>query len=75
VKLWNKPNLQSALEATDAASCMIEYYATANLRIGYAYDFTTSGLSSYQYGSHEISIGLTLPAKKNKERISSPRYF
>ncbi len=75
VKLWNKANLQPNLEQTDAASAMIEFFVTDRLRAGYAYDFTTSGLAGQQSGSHEISIGLVLPNRHNKERIIGPRYF
>jgi type IX secretion system PorP/SprF family membrane protein len=73
--IFNKNNLQSGLESTDAASLMLEFYATSTLRIGYSYDFTTSGISTYQTGSHEVSIGLTFPSKKRGERIIGPRYF
>ena len=66
--------LQSNLQASDAASLMVEYYATPELRIGYAYDFTTSGLSNYQSGSNEISIRLTLEKKKDMH-TACPTYF
>lgn len=75
IKIWNKSNLQANLMQRDAASLVVEYFATERLRIGYSYDFTTSGLSSYQTGSHEISISLTFPNKRNSERIMAPRYF
>lgn len=75
VKLWNKNNLQKGLEQNDAASVMAEFFITERLRIGYAYDFTTSKLDNYQKGSHEISIGFLLFNKKRAERIISPRYF
>jgi len=75
VKLFNPKGLQSDLQATDAASAMIEFYATPELRIGYAYDFTTSGLSTYQTGSHELSLGLTFKTKKDRHYMANPRYF
>jgi type IX secretion system PorP/SprF family membrane protein len=75
VKMWYKSNLQSNLQSTDAASVMIEFFATPDLRIGYSYDFTTSGLSNYQTGSHELSIGITFKTKKDDEYSLSPRYF
>ncbi|MFL9483865.1 type IX secretion system membrane protein PorP/SprF [Chitinophagaceae bacterium LWZ2-11] len=73
VKIWNKDNLQPDLQQTAAVSALIELYATENLRIGYSYDFTTSGIANYQAGTHEISIGILFPNKK--DRIRSPRYF
>lgn len=75
IKLWNKSNLQQNLQAADAASVMIEFYATPELRIGYAYDFTTSGLANYQTGSHELSLGITFKSKKDRQYLLSPRYF
>lgn len=75
VKLWRKTHLQPDLEQTDAASAIVEYYFNNYLRIGYSYDFTTSGLSGAQSGSHEISIGVVFPGKRNRERIIGPRYF
>ncbi|MBN9300168.1 MAG: type IX secretion system membrane protein PorP/SprF [Filimonas sp.] len=75
VKLWNKEALQPGLQQTAAVSAIMEYYATENMRIGYSYDFTTSGIASYQAGTHEISIGILIPDKKKLERIKSPRYF
>ncbi|HTJ12673.1 MAG TPA: type IX secretion system membrane protein PorP/SprF [Dinghuibacter sp.] len=74
MKLWQQHNLQQNLEATDAASLMVEFFATPNLRIGYSYDFTTSGLSNYQTGSHELSVGI-LFSKRKPNQYDSPRYF
>lgn len=75
IKLWKKSHLQNDLERTDAASILIEVMATKQLRLGYAYDFTTSKLANYQSGTHEISIGYLLFNKKRGERMLSPRYF
>jgi type IX secretion system PorP/SprF family membrane protein len=72
-EIWDKSNLQSGLERKDAVSALLEVYATKWLRIGYAYDFTVSGLNSYQSGSHEISISLIFQNKQKRE--ISPRYF
>ncbi len=75
VKLWDKSNLESSLQASDAASVMIEFYATPQLRIGYAYDFTTSGLSNYQTGSHELSLGFSFKTNRSSRYMATPRYF
>ena len=75
VKLWNKDNLSSNLSSNGAVSALAELYVTENLRIGYSYDFLTSGIANYQAGTHEISVGILFPNKKNQERIKSPRYF
>jgi type IX secretion system PorP/SprF family membrane protein len=72
-KIWDKQNLQKDLERQDAVSALLEVFATKWLRLGYAYDFTVSGLNNYQSGTHEISVSL-LFKNKNKREIS-PRYF
>jgi type IX secretion system PorP/SprF family membrane protein len=72
-EIWNKSNLQKDLEKQDAVSAMLEVYATKWMRIGYAYDFTISGLNNYQSGTHEISVSFIFPNKRNRE--ISPRYF
>lgn len=74
-RIWNKDNLQSNLAASDAASVMAEFYVTPELRVGYSYDFTTSGLSNYQSGSHEISVGYVFKTKKSGQYMATPRYF
>ncbi|KAA2242773.1 type IX secretion system membrane protein PorP/SprF [Chitinophaga agrisoli] len=73
VKLWNKNNLPGDLTELDAASAMVEYYATEKLRIGYSYDLNVNKMAGYQGGSHEISLGFLFPSKKYAVR--SPRYF
>lgn len=40
----------------DAVSALVNFRVTPDLRIGYAYDYTTTNLSSYNSGSHEIFI-------------------
>lgn len=41
--------------------------------VGYSYDYTTTDLSDYNSGTHEIVLRYTLP-NRNK-RINSPRFF
>lgn len=40
----------------DAMSALINFRITPELRIGYAYDYTTTNLGDYNSGSHEIFI-------------------
>lgn len=72
ISAWNS-NLVSNLNEQDAAAALVQVFLSDNLRIGYAYDFTTSKLASYQNGTHEISVSITFPNKK--QRVVSPRYF
>ncbi|WP_157299484.1 PorP/SprF family type IX secretion system membrane protein [Chitinophaga oryziterrae] len=71
-RLW-KSKLPDDLQISNAASAMVEYYASEKLRIGYSYDLNINKLAGYQGGSHEISIGLSFPSKKSQ--VINPRYF
>lgn len=57
----------------DALVAMAEYQVNPQLRIGYAYDMTTSKLRTYTTGSHEVMIGFDFG--KDLVRIKTPRYF
>lgn len=48
----------------DAVVAMIGITLIENLRLGYSYDFTTSGLKDYSDGSHEIMLGYCFNVKK-----------
>ena len=58
----------------DAVSGLINFRATPELRIGYAYDYTTSNLGNYSSGSHEIMILYDLDILK-RGYDKSPRFF
>lgn len=57
----------------DALVAMVEYQIDPQLRIGYAYDMTTSRLRNYTSGSHEVMLGIDFG--KDLVRIKTPRYF
>lgn len=57
----------------DAVLGMMEIVTKKGFRIGYAYDYTISGLSSINSGSHELLLGFDLNGGKKK--VISPRYF
>lgn len=73
VKLYDKSYLQKDLDMKNSIVAMTEIYATPKLRIGYAFDYSISGLSGYSGGSHEISIGFYI--KPKNVRMLTPRYF
>jgi len=52
---------------------MIEFAVTPNLRAGYAYDYTTTAIRTFQGGSHEIMLSYDFVQKLVK--IKNPRYF
>lgn len=57
----------------DAIIGILEYNIGENVRIGYAYDFTTSQLSKYNNGSHEIMLSFKFA--KDIIKTKTPRYF
>ena len=60
----------------DAITGLVNFKVTPDLRIGYAYDYTTSNLGNYNSGSHEIMVLFDfdfLNIKKGFDR--SPRFF
>ncbi len=57
----------------DAIIGLLEYNIGTDLRIGYAYDFTTTELSNYSSGSHELMLSFKFA--KGQVKTKSPRYF
>ncbi len=57
----------------DALVGMVEYQVSPQMRIGYAYDMTTSKLRNYNTGSHEVMLGIDFG--KDLVKIKTPRYF
>jgi len=66
VKLYPKPALQRDLRARAAVGLITEFFVRENLRIGYGYDYSLNKLGSYDYGSHEISIGYYFQTAKSR---------
>ena len=58
----------------DSVSGLMNFRATPELRIGYAYDHTTSNLGPFSSGSHEVIILYDLNILK-KGFDKSPRFF
>lgn len=57
----------------DAIVGMIEFQMGNQVRIGYAYDYTTSMLSSYSAGTHEVLLAYDF--YKEKIKTKTPRFF
>jgi type IX secretion system PorP/SprF family membrane protein len=68
-KVW----IGAALRSGDSFAGLLTIQATPNLRVGYSYDYTTTDLSNYSSGTHEINIGYDFSLEK--KRIVTPRYF
>ncbi|MBW8684983.1 PorP/SprF family type IX secretion system membrane protein [Chitinophaga rhizophila] len=73
--LWGKPALETTLQRGNAVSVMAEVFLSDNMRLGYSYDITTNGISRYQRGSHELSIGILFPHNDKVDNARCPRYF
>lgn len=58
----------------DSFSIMANYGITNNLRIGYAYDYTTSNLGNFNSGTHEVFLLFDMNFS-GSQRYSSPRFF
>lgn len=67
-------SIETNLSNSDALSLMAEYYINPTLRLGYAYDYTTSPLKSISGGTHELSLGLQLDHWYH-HRLQNPRLF
>ena len=68
-KFW----LGAMYRTGDSFGFIAQWIFNNKLRIGYAYDFTTTNLQNHHHGSHEIMVSYEL--KFLKEKIVSPRYF
>lgn len=72
----NKVEFGVGYRLDDAFSGMVNFKATPELRIGYAYDHTISNLGPFSSGSHEVFILYDLSIlglKKGYDK--SPRFF
>jgi len=67
-----KLTLGLAYRWDDAISGLVGFQISEGLFVGYAYDYTTSGLSNYTGGTHEFMLRYEL---KNIGQILSPRFF
>jgi len=56
----------------DSVSLLFNAKVTDKLRVGYAYDFTTSSLTDYNSGSHEVIVLFEI---LTAYEITSPRFF
>ena len=73
VKLYDKKYLQKDLSNLNSGVAAAQFFASSNLRIGYAYDFSIGPLQGYSGGTHEISVGYFF--NKKSIRLMTPRYF
>ncbi|WP_262511695.1 PorP/SprF family type IX secretion system membrane protein [Echinicola strongylocentroti] len=70
--LW-KDNLPENLNNRNAVAFLFEFFATDQLRIGYAYDHNLNVLNNYRNQSHEISLGYYISPRNS--RMRNQRWF
>ena len=68
-KLW----LGGMYRTGDAVGFIIQWIFDKNLRIGYAFDYSTSNLQNFHNGTHEIMVSYEL--RLITKKFVSPRYF
>ena len=68
-KFW----LGAMYRHSDAVGVLLQYQFTDALSAGYVYEYSTTPLSNYNNGTHEIMIGYDIGVKA--KGIRSPRYF
>ena len=66
-------SLGLAYRYDDAVSALAGFHITNNFFLGYAYDYSMTGLGDYNNGSHEIILTYNLEGLK--KRALSPRFF
>ena len=57
----------------DSVSGLVNFGVTPDLRIGYAYDYTTTNLGNYNSGTHEMFLLWDIDF--SKKNLKSPRFF
>lgn len=70
---FGKNEVPERLKNPAEISGMVEFWATKQLLIGYAYDHPLTDLNTISNGSHEIILGFDFNFEKKK--IITPRYF
>lgn len=57
----------------ESVGMLLQYEINNKMRIGYAYDYSTTDIGNYSSGSHEIMLGIDFG--KNAGADISPRFF
>lgn len=68
-RIW----LGTTYRVGDSFGFMLQAKVTQQLKIGYAYDLTTSELGAYNSGTHEVMVNFDFSFGRG--RVRSPRYF
>lgn len=66
INLYEKKNLEKKLNRSSSVGVIMEIFATADVRFGYAFEYSTNQLRNQNAGSHEISLGITFGPRRNQ---------
>lgn len=69
----NAFTLGASYRTGDSVSAMASIQITPQFLVGYAYDYTTTELQTYNSGTHEIMLRFELVSRK--KGLKSPRFF
>ncbi|MBE9660870.1 PorP/SprF family type IX secretion system membrane protein [Mucilaginibacter myungsuensis] len=70
VKLYPKNNLQSDLTQRNSFGLIADIFISPSIRVGYSYDQSLNKVTSYNAGSHELSVGFYLNSRNGITRSS-----
>jgi type IX secretion system PorP/SprF family membrane protein len=70
----NKVEIGAAYRVNDSFSGLVTFHVSPAIRIGYAYDHTTSNLGRFNTGSHEVALLFNIN-RLIKGYDKSPRFF
>ncbi|WP_405206324.1 type IX secretion system membrane protein PorP/SprF [Aquimarina sp. LLG6339-5] len=73
--IYNKFELGISYRYEDAFIALAGFNITRNLKVGYSYDFSTSELSGYNNGSHEIILLYNFDLLNFSNKYTSPRFY
>jgi len=71
----NKFELGLSYRYQDAVAVLAGFNITPSLKLGYAYDFNTSALKTFNNGSHEFILLYTFDVIGLSKKYSSPRFY
>ncbi len=75
VVLYDAVGLGCSYRLGDAVVALFELQLNENFHVGYAYDITTSALSQYSNGSHELMINYRIKISKWHKGLECPTYW
>lgn len=73
--LYDVVGIGASYRLGDSFVGMFELALNENFHVGYAYDVTTSDISQYSNGSHELMINYRIKINKIHKGLECPSYF